>query len=380
MLNYPSPNEISLYIHVPFCTHKCAYCHFYVIPDKDPFKVQFLKSLKQEWNHWLPFLQDKTISTVYFGGGTPALLGPPAIGEILNWIKPFISDKAEITLEANPENISQDLMKSYAETGINRVSIGIQTLDPHLLKVLERTHSAEKSIQAVMMTTEAGISNVTIDLMYDLPGQTLAIWKNTLSEIRKLPITHLSLYNLTIEPHTVFFKHKEILQKQLPDPESSLKMYEMAIELLSESGLKQYEISAFAKEGYYSRHNVGYWTGRPFLGMGPSAFSYWHGKRFSNVANLNKYSKALDEGRSPVDFEEGLEPESRIRELLAVQLRMISGVDMAAFQERYGKLDAEVLLTLGKLSEQGLLEMGDSRARLTSKGVLFYDSVASEIV
>lgn len=383
MVKFSAADECSLYIHVPFCTHKCAYCHFYVIPDKDPFKAQFMKALKREWNHYLPLLQGKKISTIYFGGGTPALLGAPAIAEILSWITdsiPFANDPIEITIEANPENITKELMRNYADAGINRVSIGIQTLDPHLLKVLERLHSADKAIKAVQATADAGIQNISIDLMYDLPEQNLEIWRHTLNEVGKMPITHLSLYNLTIEPHTVFFKHQNKLKKQIPDPETSLQMYEMAIDSLGECGLEQYEISAFTRKGFMSFHNVGYWTGRSFLGLGPSAFSYWEGKRFRNVANLNRYSKALEEGNSPVDFEEELSHSAKQRELLAVQLRLIEGVDLDAFQARYGHLDTEALKSIDHLKHDGLLEMVEGSLRLTKRGVLFYDSVATEIV
>lgn len=375
------PNEISLYFHVPFCTHKCAYCHFYVIPDKDSFKIQYMDSLRLEWEKWRSLLQDKQITTVYFGGGTPALLGPKAIGDILDWVRSCsLSSDAEITLEANPENITRDLMSAYASVGINRISIGVQTLDSHLLTVLDRKHSAEKSIQAVHATAEAGISNISIDLMYDLPGQTLASWQRTLKAAAQLPITHLSLYNLTIEPHTVFFKHEKNLRKQMPDPETSLQMYQQAVDILQENGLFQYEISAFAKPNYQSRHNVGYWTARPFLGLGPSAFSYWQGRRFRNVANLSKYSKALNEGLSPIDFDEQLDAEAQRRELLVIELRLVEGVCFKSFEKKHGTLDNETIDTLKRLKEEGLMDFTPERVRLTKRGILFYDTIASRLI
>lgn len=374
---------VSLYFHIPFCTHKCAYCHFYVIPDHDPHKQQLMEGFALEWQHWLPALNGKKVVSIYFGGGTPALLGAEPIKEILNWIRSslaFASPNPEITLEANPENITPQLMTAYAEAGINRVSIGIQTLENQLLAKLERLHNAQKAIDAIQMTAEAGIRNISIDLMYDLPGQTLYHWQKTLEAVATLPITHLSLYNLTIEPHTVFFKHKSALECQLPDPATSLKMYETAIDMLQACGLVQYEISAFAKDELYSRHNVGYWIGRPFLGLGPSAFSYWEGRRFRNVPNLSRYHKALLKGTSPIDFEEKLSPESSRRELLAIHLRLVSGVNLRTFQQQHGQLEECDLETLVELQRQGLIAKEGEQIKLTRHGMLFYDSVASEIV
>lgn len=379
-----NPSEaISLYFHVPFCTQKCAYCHFYVLPDKDPFKAQLMEGFRLEWERWLPAMQGKKIATIYFGGGTPALLGAKAIAEIIDLVRqslPFTSENPEITIEANPENITFQLMRDYASAGINRVSIGIQTLDNQLLATLQRLHSSDKALDSVRMTADAGIQNISVDLMYDLPGQTLPIWKDTLKEVRELPITHLSLYNLTIEPHTVFFKYQTTLKSQLPDPETSLQMYEMAIEMLAERDLQQYEISAFAKNGMHSEHNVGYWIARPFLGFGPSAFSFWNGRRFRNVANLSRYCKALQHGDSPIDFDEQLDPIASRRELLVIQLRLMSGVNLLTFEQQHGKLDKETYRTLLSLQNRAMLQNVGSHWSLTKRGVLFYDTIASELI
>ena len=375
--------EISLYFHIPFCTRKCDYCHFYVIPDKDPFKKQLMHSLHQEWLSWLPEIQNKTVTTIYFGGGTPSLLGAEAIGKIVEWIRcssVCLSPDLEITLEANPENISRHLMEQFFEVGVNRISIGIQSFNDDLLKILSRQHSAQKAIEAILHTAESGLTNISIDLMYDLPSQSLESWMETLSTACSLPITHLSLYNLTIEPYTSFYKKRDALKTLLPEPESSLAMYESAVDKLQEQGLMQYEISAFAKANFQSRHNMGYWKSRPFLGFGPSAFSYWGGKRFRNVANLNRYSQKLEDGESPVDFEEELSGEAKKRELVAVQLRMISGVDLVHFQEVHGMLDEAIMNDLERLHHEGFLARKHSHYSLTKQGILFYDTVATELV
>lgn len=381
--NTTTSQQISLYFHIPFCTRKCDYCHFYVIPDREADKVRLMEGFQLEWQHQHPLFHDKEIVSIYFGGGTPSLYGPERIATILEMIRRtchLTNSGCEITLEANPENIDRALMASYASAGINRVSIGIQTLDDPLLIRLGRIHTANKGLDSIYATAEAGITNISIDLMYDLPEQTLSHWEHTLNTVTTLPITHLSLYNLTIEPHTVFFKHQERLKKVIPDEETSLRMYEMAIAKLNGAGLEQYEISAFAREGYRSRHNTGYWLARPFLGFGPSAFSDWEGRRFRNVANLSRYLKALQEGGSPIDFDETLSPDARTRELFVIALRLLDGIDLTLFQGKHGPLGQETIETIDLLIRQGLLRCEGSRICLTKRGVLFYDTIASELV
>lgn len=383
LMNGNSIQEISLYFHIPFCTHKCGYCHFYVVPDKEPLKKILMSGLEVEWHLRLPEMLGKKIVSIYFGGGTPSLLGSNYINTILRWIKTDVGydiRKTEVTLEANPENIHPQLMQEYANAGINRVSIGIQTLNDTLLKKLERTHSAQKAIEAIHFTANAGIQNITIDLMYDLPGQTLPIWEDTLEKVSILPIQHLSLYNMTIEPHTTFFKKRESLQKLLPDQETSLKMYETAQQMLNEKQLVQYEISAFAKQNSQSIHNTGYWKGRPFLGFGPSAFSYWNGSRFRNIANIHQYSQLLHQQQSPVDFHETLDVDSSRKELLTIRIRLIDGVNIPLFENEYGPLDPSTLETISDLQRQNFLLFENNTLKLTKKGVLFYDSVASDLI
>ena len=281
---------------------------------------------------WLPQFKGKRLSSLYFGGGTPVLLGPDRIAEIIQWVREALPDPIEeVTLEANPESMTPALMKGFQKAGINRISIGLQTLDDGLLRQLGRLHTAQKAIDAVLMAADSGIPNISVDLMYDIPYQTLSHWNATLAALAPLPISHLSLYNLTFEPETLFFKKRALLQPVVPDPDVSLQMYENAVASLQAIGLEQYEISAFAKPGFHSRHNVGYWTARPFIGLGPSAFSYWDKSRFRNVAHLRRYCQALEAALSPVDFTETLEDNARRRELLTVQLRLISGVDLPRF-------------------------------------------------
>ena len=364
--------EISIYIHVPFCTKKCPYCHFYVVPNQSRYHSLLYEGLCLEWEKNLPLLEEKKVVSIYFGGGTPSLFGPQYIGSLLEKIRQGVklTDDCEITLEANPEEAGAALLGAYRDVGINRLSLGVQSLDDRSLESLERTHSATKAIEALENAKTAGFSNVSIDLMYDLPNQTEASWQATLDRLPFLPFQHLSLYNLTVEPHPPFFKRKPTL----PDSQTSFRMLNQALDAIKRVGLERYEISAFARKSFRSRHNLGYWTGRPFLGYGPSAFSYWNGERFRNVANLLRYHRNLKENLSPIDFREQLSPVAKIKELLAVELRVLKGVKIShSYPE-------ETIHALNRLVKEGLLIQNGERIALTERGTLFYDTVASELI
>ncbi|MBX9924307.1 MAG: radical SAM family heme chaperone HemW [Rhabdochlamydiaceae bacterium] len=376
-------NSVSLYIHVPFCTKKCPYCHFFVQPDSLENQELFLSALAKEWQLRSPLLKGKEITSIYFGGGTPSLLPAKSLEKILHWIQKgpaSLSPSCEITLEANPETVSLQVMQEFSEVGINRVSIGVQSFDDNLLRILGRTHDSDKAKKAIHTTYEAGISNLSIDLMYELPHQTLTQWQHSLSQVADLPITHLSLYNLVFEPGTSFYKKSKVLSPSLPSEEDCLIMLQQAVKDLESYGLMRYEISAFAKPGYESLHNTGYWTARPFLGLGPSAFSYWEGRRFRNKAHLKKYSEMLHQNTLPEDFEEALPFEDKQKELLAVELRLLQGVDLHLFEQKNGILCPSLHASLEKLLSKQWLKQEGSLLRLTEEGLLFYDSVASEMI
>ncbi|MBY0529045.1 MAG: radical SAM family heme chaperone HemW [Rhabdochlamydiaceae bacterium] len=374
--------DVSLYIHIPFCSKKCPYCHFFVLPDKHALKEQFLASLFQEWKLRAPLLQGKRVVSIYFGGGTPSRLTALQISTILSYIRKdaHIASDCEITLEVNPEDASKEFFISLKEMGINRISFGIQSLDDAQLITLDRQHSSHQGIDALDLAYSAGISNLSIDLMYDLPHQTLFSWERTLERVSALPITHLSLYNLTLEPHTVFFKKQAEIKPYLPNPDLSFSLLDTAVARLSSLGLERYEISAFAKAGCHSRHNTGYWTARSFLGLGPSAFSYWEKKRFRNMAHLNRYSESLTQGQFPVDFEEKLGFYEQQKELFAVQLRLVQGVDLIRFEQRHGPLGLDLMKSIDCLVAKEWIDRRGSWVKLTSQGQLFYDSAASELI
>lgn len=315
---------------------------------------------------------ENPLRSIYFGGGTPYLLGPDNIKRILA----ICPSAREITLEANPEDITFETMKEFQKAGINRVSIGVQSFDETLLTFLGRNHSGEKAKEAVLDTYKAGIHNISIDLMYDIPTQTREVFQQSLNVCETLPITHLSLYNLTIEPYTPFHKKEKALEILRPSSEDSTAMLEDAIVFLENQGLKRYEISAFAKPHYESLHNTGYWKGLAFHGVGPSAFSYIDGARFQNVCNMEKYQQKVLLHENPMDFYEKLSKEDSQRELLMTGIRMLAGVKKADFptalQER-----AQAISIL--ISENYLEDQGDT-LKLTPKGLLFYNDVAQELI
>ncbi len=373
----------SLYIHIPFCSKKCPYCHFYVTKEEEAEKDLLLRALLEEWQTVLPLLSHKKIVSIYFGGGTPLLFSPVRIHALLSKI--FSSGLAvdpavEITLEANPEGVTPFLMEQFRAAGINRVSLGVQSLDDECLKILGREHNAKRAELAVLDTFDAGIKNISIDLMYDIPHQKVDRWRGELKNLKNLPLSHLSLYYLTFEPETPFFRKQAILKAFVPQEEESLQLLETAVALFEEIGLFRYEVSAFAKEGFSSKHNLGYWTARPFLGLGPSAFSYWEGKRFRNIPHLKKYASLLAEGKSPVDFEERLLGPSHLAELLAVELRLLEGVNLKSFQKKHGTLPSFFFEHFQSLEKKGWLKTVGDKIALSAQGLLFYDSVAAEII
>jgi len=366
---------LSLYFHIPFCNKKCPYCHFFVLPNKKEYHALLKRGLELELASLKPILQSYEIVSIYFGGGTPSLFGSAPIGELIDRVYDTcqVAPDCEITLEANPEDVTQEMMSAYKETGINRVSLGVQSLVDESLILIGRDHCANKASSAIKETFQAGIENISIDLMYDLPRQSVESFDQTLHSLKSLPISHLSLYNLTIEPHTPFWKKKNTLE--LPSDEDSFAMLKAAVCSLEALGLKRYEVSAFAKDGFASRHNTGYWTGRPFFGLGPSAFSYYEGSRKRNVAHLKKYVKALETSLSPCDFVETLAYPQNVHERLAIELRLVEGVDLSSFS-----LPLNTKQKLEKLAKQGYLEKDEKRCKLTDKGFLFYDSVAVELI
>jgi oxygen-independent coproporphyrinogen III oxidase len=364
----------SLYIHFPFCRRRCHYCHFYVVKESRPQQELYWEALQREWALRLPLIASRPLVTCYFGGGTPSLLEPERVAQL---IRQLPSRPGEITLEANPEECVAERLAAYRAAGVNRLSIGIQTFDDPLLRRLNRLHTARQAQSAVWQAAAAGFSNITIDLMYDLPDQTLASWQQTLAMAVELPITHLSLYNLVLEPGSLFARRSEQVAKTMPNEALSLAMWEAAHATLSAAGFTHYALSAFERGGHPSQHNLGYWTGRPFIGLGPSAWSYWEGRRFQNHADLQAYATATDQTATS----ELLTPEAARREQLVLALRLARGIQLRPFEGQWGPLELASRAGLQQLVEAGLLESpAPDQFQATPRGFQLFDSIAATLV
>lgn len=382
LLDQPCPpDEYSLYIHIPFCQRKCPYCHFFVLENDQNLHANFVSAIIKEWHHYQPAFLGLKLRSIYFGGGTPSLLPAELIGHLIQVFTAKASlSEIEITLEANPESISENSLLQYHKVGVNRISLGIQSLVDKELLALGRGHRSPKALEAAKCISKGSFKSYSFDLMMETPHQTLSSWQYTLDNLQKAPPPHLSLYNLVIEPHTPFAKAQKRLKKLILDPQSAVQMLHYTCDLLPKIGLERYEISAFAKKGHHSIHNTGYWRGRTFIGLGPSAFSYYKGERFQNVCSWQLWLDAVNQGKAPIGFREKLSEVARQAELLAIHLRLCCGVDLAAFQDRWGKLASSIMHSLDLLQAQGLIENTRSQTTLSAKGQLYYERVASEIV
>ena len=325
-------------------------------------------------------LRGRRVVSVYFGGGTPYIFGASRIGRLLDQVASLCSFfDPEITIEANPESVGAEV-GDFQRLGINRCSIGVQSFDDADLCFLERPHDAAKAKHAIFDVIAGGITNISIDLMYDLPTQTSLSWRTTLEEAFSLPITHLSAYNLTIEPKTAFYARRDKISASMPRPEASLLLYRDLQRAAKAHHFMQYEISAFCLPEKQSCHNVGYWTGREFLGFGPSAFSFYGGHRFSNVSDIISYCSHQESGTSAVDFVDDLSAIDRLREMIAVGLRMNEGIILADLEARWGCCNDNLTQKLDTLEEIGLVCRRKGKIFLTSRGRVLYDSVAVELI
>lgn len=328
------------------------------------------------------YIQGKMVPSIYFGGGTPTLFGIDRLRILLERIRKEITPTTnlEITIEANPETLTRGYLHSLRKIGINRLSVGVQSLDSDLLQMLGRNHSVQTIEKALLDASEVGFNNISIDIMYEIPKQTWESWEKTVNRALYLPITHISLYNLTFEKGTPFYKKYDHLKTYLPSQEEGAKMLQYAVSTWEAAGMKRYEISAFARqEKYRSQHNLGYWTGRLFLGLGPSAFGYINGERMQNMFPLKRYAEALVQGKEAVHFREKLEYPNNMRELLAIHLRILEGVPLEKFHKNY-KLDIKTKCSIRFLIKQGFVKKTGRYLQLTELGVLFYESVAIELI
>ncbi len=375
----------SLYIHIPYCISKCPYCDFNVhIVPKIPERL-YTETLLRELDfyaqseHW----HGRNLKSIYFGGGTPSVFDPVSIGTILDKAEclfPFEKD-IEITLEANPGTDDSKNFPGYRSCGVNRISIGAQSFQSRLLKFLGRLHTADETREALEIIHRAGFENFNLDVIYASPGQSLADLKADLEEALSFDPPHLSAYNLTIEEGTPFHREFRAGRIQPLPEEEEISMAELIDETLSRAGVERYEISNYAKPGYHSRHNVNYWQGGDYLGIGAGAHSYkrsqddvW-GYRWHNEKNPGRYmEKISQEGKALVEMEQS-DLTKAASEFMFLGLRMIQGISVDEFSTRFGKTPDAFYPQISDWLEDGLMELHDARLRLTRRGLLVANSI-----
>jgi oxygen-independent coproporphyrinogen-3 oxidase len=367
------------YVHVPFCAHHCGYCDFAVVAGQDHLIDRYLSALEKE----LATLgRPQPMRTLFIGGGTPSHLSPRQLEQLLalvtHWLPPDGPD-VEFTVEANPDRLDEDRVRVLAEHGVNRVSLGVQSFQPELLRVLERPHRPEDVPRAVARVKHR-IAAVSLDLIFGVPGQTLDQWHADLEHALALGPDHVSTYGLTYEKGTRLWKQRQRGEVRPLDEEAELELYEHAIEVLEGSGFEHYEISNFARPGRRSRHNQVYWANHAYHGFGVGAARYAGGQRQLNTRNLADYLRRLEAGQPAMVHAEQLPPAERARETLALNLRRRDGVHRGEFLEQTGfDLDALAGQALQRQVELGLLEDDGQRVRLTRRGQVVADAIIATL-
>jgi oxygen-independent coproporphyrinogen III oxidase len=370
--SWPEPR--SAYIHVPFCAHRCGYCDFTLVARRDDLIDAYLEALATDLAQ---LERPREVDTLFFGGGTPTHLPADQLQRLMNlalrWFVP--TPAAEICVEANPAGLDDAKIAVLADAGVNRVSLGIQSFDTGILKLLERDHRRPEIISAVERLRPR-IPNIGFDLIFGIPGQSLELWNETLDEALGLSPTHVSTYGLTFEKGTTFFSRLTKGSLRRCEEEAEREMYALAMDRLPQAGLEQYEISNFARPGFRSRHNEIYWRGLPFYGFGPGAARYIAGRRELNHRSVTTWIKRIQSGQSPIADSEELSPEERARERIMLGLRRASGIQLADFK-RETDFDFRELSpsALAQNLNRSLLEEVDGTIRLTREGRFVADTV-----
>jgi len=375
-------NNASIYIHIPFCDHKCIYCDFYSIITHENVN-HYLHALKKEIeSSAADYSSGRKITTIFFGGGTPSLLSPFQIEEIILHLKKYfiISDEAEITLETNPGTVDENKLYDFRSAGINRISIGIQTFDDQELKFLTRIHNKQTAIDTVLSAQNAGFKNINVDLIFNLPKQTKKKWLLNLETAMLLPITHLSAYSLILERGTIL--NKLVLDKKvvLQDDDYDAELYELTIDFLTKHNFIQYEVSNFALKGFECRHNLAYWKHKEYFGFGTSAHSFANGKRWWNYSPLNFYIDAVLKKGNAVIGEEFLSEQQQREEYVMLALRS-NGLNLEEFVNTFGVewLEPRKVL-LNKYMGNNFLQKNENVLSLTAKGYAVCDEIIANLI
>jgi oxygen-independent coproporphyrinogen-3 oxidase len=372
-----------VYLHIPFCKSRCSYCDFATDVYRNADVVErYVEALCREIETAKP-PKDGTsneIDTIYLGGGTPSLLSPPQLKQILRAVRErfTVDTKAEITMEMNPATVTLETLREYKSLGVNRASFGVQTFNDRDLKLLARGHDANDARQTFKLLRESGFANVSFDLIAGLPGQTLDDWKRNLDEAVAMRPEHLSLYLLEIHKGTPLAEQLRTGRRPLPDDDLAAEMYELMIDHLAVAGYQQYEISNFAKPGFESRHNSKYWTLDPVYGFGVSAHSFDGFQRYANERDTAAYVKRIEEFGVAEIVREGIDAAS---EFIFLGLRLNSGIDVNKYRERFGiDLQEKYRHEIDRVNEAGLIDITTEHINLTRKGMLFSNEVFAEFV
>ena len=370
-----------IYIHIPFCKRRCIYCDFFSTTQSDQ-KSTYVRALCEELRIRKDYLQEEDIETIYLGGGTPSQLSQKELESIFTTIYNIykVKEDAEITLEANPDDLTPEYVTMLCQLPINRISMGIQTFQENTLKLLHRRHTAQQAVEAFHRCREAGFQNISIDLMYGLPGETLETWIHDLKQAIDLHPEHISAYHLIYEEGTVLWKLREECQVKEADEDLSVSLFSTLIDMLTQAGYQHYEISNFCLPGLHSQHNSSYWTGKKYLGCGPSAHSYNGFSRQWNVASLDKYMTGISSGQPDFELEE-LDLYTRYNDFVITSIRTCWGMPLSRLQTEYGEELYHYCLRMAKPHlEQGLLELQDEVLKLTSKGIFVSDGIMSDLL
>ncbi len=373
---------LGIYIHVPFCRSKCQYCDFYSVPTKEDKSLDgYQDAVCAHIRETGPLAPDYVVDTIYFGGGTPTFFGADGMAAILNAIrKAFkVSSSAEITFEANPDSVSDRLLRRLYSEGFNRVSLGVQCDNDEILKKLGRPHNYAQVVSAVNRIRKFKFKNLSLDLMYGLPGQSLQDWERTLTNVLKLQPEHISCYGLKVEEGTPLYDYKEYCN--LADDDTQADMYLSAVEILRQHGYRQYEISNFCKKGNVSRHNLKYWHGEPYLGFGPNASSDFGGSRFTIVRDLPAYVEGIRTGGQVLSEVQEVASRERAGEYLMMRLRTVAGINPKDYERRYLLPFAPLEKCLEECRQRGLaVKTYDGRWHLTPNGFLLSNSIISDLL
>ena len=368
----------SAYVHIPFCTQICYYCDFSKVFIKNQPVDAYLEHLIQETRSY----EIGKLRTLYIGGGTPTALSAQQLAYLLTELPKVmdLSEVEEFTIEANPGDLDPDKIAVLKDSQVNRVSLGVQTFDNKMLKKIGRSHQEQDIYDNIRHLKQAGFDNISIDLIYALPGQTMDQVKENVAKAIDLDIPHMSLYSLILENHTVFMNRMRRGKLPLPKEELEAEMFEYIIEELEKAGFEHYEISNFSKPGFESRHNLVYWDNAEYYGLGAGASGYVDGIRYKNHGPIRHYLDAVEAGKARIT-EEHLTLEEKMEEELFLGLRKKTGVSKARFEEKFGlSFDQRYGQVVASLTEQGLLVPDDKQVRMTKRGLFLGDTVAEKFI